>query len=100
MIPDHPTGAFHALREAGLRVPEDVSVVAFDDFPVSFVMEPFLTVMAQPAYEMGKQATELLLARLAGEGPAEPEEILLPTELIVRRSSGPVKSNSRLRREP
>ena len=53
------------------------------------MIEPFLTVVAQPAYEIGQRAAELLLDRLAGEGPPEPQEILLPTELIVRRSSGP-----------
>jgi LacI family transcriptional regulator len=82
-------GAFRALREFGLRVPQDISLVAFDDLPTSLVMEPFLTVAAQPAYEMGKKATELLLARLSGEGPAGCQEIVLPTEVIVRRSSGP-----------
>jgi LacI family transcriptional regulator len=86
-------GAYRALRDAGLRVPEDISLVAFDDLPASLVMEPFLTVAGQPAYEMGCQATELLLARLAGEGPAEPQEVVLPTELIVRRSSGPSREN-------
>ncbi len=82
-------GAYRALRDAGLRIPEDISLVAFDDLPAPLVMEPFLTVAAQPAYEMGQQGTELLLTRLAGEGPAEPQEIVLPTQLIVRRSSGP-----------
>ncbi len=83
-------GIFRSLREAGLRVPDDLSVVAFDDLLVEFVMDPFLTVVAQPAYEMGRQATELLLTRLAGEGPAEPQEIVLPIELIVRKSSAPI----------
>jgi LacI family transcriptional regulator len=82
-------GAYRALRDASLRIPEDVSLVAFDDLPAPLVMEPFLTVAAQPAYEMGQQGTELLLARLAGEGPSEPQEIVLPTQLIIRRSSGP-----------
>ena len=80
-------GAYHALRQIGLRVPEDISIVAFDDLPL--VMEPFLTVVAQPAYEIGQQATELLLARLAGEGPTEPQERVLPTHMLIRRSSGP-----------
>jgi LacI family transcriptional regulator len=51
-------------------------------------MDPFLTVAAQPAYAMGQQATELLLDRLAGSAPAGHQEIVLPIELIVRRSSG------------
>lgn len=83
-------GAFGALREAGLRVPEDISVVAFDDLPPTLVIDPFLTVAAQPAYEMGQKAVELLLARLTDKTSAEPQEIVLPTQMIVRRSSGPV----------
>jgi LacI family transcriptional regulator len=83
------SGAFRAVREAGLRVPEDISIVSFDDLPTASDMGPFLTVAAQPAYEMGRKATEILLTRLAGEGPAEPQEIVLPTEIIVRESSAP-----------
>ncbi len=79
-----------AAREIGLRVPEDLSVVTFDDLPAAFVAEPFLTVTEQPAYEMGQQATALLLDRLSNKGSAEPVEIILPTQLIVRKSSGPV----------
>ncbi len=82
-------GAFRALQEAGLKVPEDVSLVAFDDLAQSLAMEPFLTVAAQPAYEMGRRATELLLDRLAGEAPAECREIVLPVTLVVRRSGAP-----------
>lgn len=82
-------GSLRALRDAGLRVPEDMTLVSFDDLPPAFVIDPFLTVAAQPAYEMGHQATELLLARLSGQAPKEYQEIVLPTETIVRRSSGP-----------
>jgi LacI family transcriptional regulator len=81
-------GAYRALREAGLRVPEDVAMTAFDDLPSALVLEPFFTVAAQPAYEMGQRATQLLLSRLADQTPAERQEIILPIELIVRRSSG------------
>jgi LacI family transcriptional regulator len=83
-------GAFHASREAGLKVPDDLSIVAFDDLLPAFVLDPFLTVIEQPAYEMGQRATELLLARLTGEGAATTQEIVLPTRMIIRKSSGPV----------
>ena len=51
-------GAFRALRDAGLRVPEDVSLVAYDNLPDHMVLDPFLTVVAQPAYEMGTHTAE------------------------------------------
>ncbi len=83
------SGAFRAVREAGLRVPRDISIVSFDDLPMASDIGPSLTVVAQPAYEMGRRATKLLLTRLSGDGPAEPQEIVLPTEIIVRESSAP-----------
>ena len=81
-------GTLRALRDAGLRVPEDIAVVGFDDLPEEIVIEPFLTVSAQPAYEMGRRAMELLLSRIAEETPERYQEVVLPTELIVRASSG------------
>ncbi len=88
-------GAYRALQDAGLRVPDDMALVAFDDLPPALVLEPFLTVAAQPGYEMGQRATELLLARLAGTAADDCQEIVLPTEIIVRRSSGaPLKSRT------
>jgi LacI family transcriptional regulator len=82
-------GSWRALRDAGLQVPEDITLVGFDDLPLAFIIDPFLTATAQPAYEMGHRATELLLARLSGLAPTDYQEILLPTETIVRKSSGP-----------
>ena len=82
-------GAFQAIREAGLRVPEDISLVSFDDLSAALVMEPFLTAVDQPAYEMGQRATALLLSRLSGQTIGAPQEVILPTRLIVRKSSAP-----------
>ncbi|OGO33666.1 MAG: hypothetical protein A2W35_07495 [Chloroflexi bacterium RBG_16_57_11] len=81
-------GALQAIQECGLRVPEDIALVGFDDLPEALVAFPFLTVATQPAYEMAQKATGLLLERVAGTGPAEAQEIILPTRLIVRQSSG------------
>ena len=81
-------GALRALREAGVKVPEQAALVGFDDLPEALVIDPFLTVIAQPAYDMGHKATELLLARLSGQTPETCQEIILPVKLIVRRSSG------------
>lgn len=80
-------GAIRALHEAGLRVPEDMSVVAFDDLPAEWVSDPFLTVAAQPAYEIGHRAAAMLLDRLSGDRVAEGEDVVLPFQLIIRRSS-------------
>jgi LacI family transcriptional regulator len=81
-------GALHAIQQAGLRVPEDIAVVTFDDLPPTLLTMPFFTVSSQPAYEMGKRATQLLLARLTNATTELCQEIVLPTELIVRQSSG------------
>jgi LacI family transcriptional regulator len=84
-------GAIRAFREAGLRTPEDMSIAVFDDLPPGWVFDPFLTVVSQPAYEIGRQAAELMLERLAGNAPAEPRTIVLPIELITRRSTAPLR---------
>lgn len=81
-------GAVRAVQEFGLSVPDDIALVGFDDLPPALTMFPFLTVAAQPACEMAHQATKLLLSRLAGEGPVQWQEIVLPTELVLRQSSG------------
>jgi Periplasmic binding protein-like domain len=70
-------------------VPEDVSIVAFDDLPLAWLSDPFMTVVDQPAYEIGRRAAELLLSRLDGTISGPGREVVLPSELIVRRSSGP-----------
>ena len=84
-------GIIKALSELQLKVPEDVSVVGFDDFPESMLVRPFFTAAIQPAYEMGRLATELLLKRLMGELTGGFQRIILPIEIIERESSGPAK---------
>ncbi len=81
-------GALKAVRDASLRVPEDIAMVSFDDLPANLLTSPFFTVAVQPAYEMGQKATQLLLARLAGKAPERCQEVILPTDLVVRQSSG------------
>jgi LacI family transcriptional regulator len=83
-------GALRALHDARLRVPEDVSLVSFDDLSSAMLIDPFLTVADQPAYQMGRQATELLIARLSDPAVNGYKEIVLPTRIIVRRSCQPV----------
>ncbi|MFC1464670.1 MAG: LacI family DNA-binding transcriptional regulator [Candidatus Brachytrichaceae bacterium NZ_4S206] len=78
-------GAMHVLRERGLRIPADVAVIGFDDFEFARYVDPPLTTVRLPAYEMGKRAAELLIAHLEGH-PAAQRRHVLPTELIVRQS--------------
>jgi LacI family transcriptional regulator len=81
-------GVIQALRELGKAVPDDIALVAVDDFPPVFTLDPFLTVANQPALEMGQQAVKLLLGRVTGGLDAECQHIVLPTQMIVRASSG------------
>lgn len=87
-------GVIQAAIGRGLRIPQDVALVCFDDFPAFSCIFPFLTVAAQPAYEMGKTAAELLLGRLEGDLETPPRHVVLPTHLIVRHSCGRSKLRS------
>ncbi|MBL8153103.1 MAG: LacI family DNA-binding transcriptional regulator [Anaerolineae bacterium] len=93
-------GAVKAVQEAGLQIPEDISIVTFDDLPNSLVINPFFTAIRQPSYEMGHSAAELLLARLSGGEMGPYREIILPTEFLVRASSAaPPTSKSQFTRK-
>jgi LacI family transcriptional regulator len=81
-------GAFHAIARAGVRCPEDVSLLGFDDTEWADLVSPALTVVAQPTYEIGVAACQLLLSRIAGAGGAVAHR-RLPTKLIERGSVGP-----------
>ena len=82
-------GAIRALREAGRRVPEDVSVIGFDDIQSAAYQNPGLTTIRQPLREMGMTAAETLLKRINGAKNAEyPKNIVVEPELIVRGSTG------------
>ncbi len=85
-------GALKAVQDCGWRVPDDVAMVSFDDLPSTLVFQPFFTVAAQPAYEMAKRATQLLLARLVGEAPKRCQDVILPVQVIVRESSGQMRN--------
>ncbi len=87
-------GIMKALRELQLNVPDDVSVVGFDDFPESMLVRPFFTAAVQPAYEMGRLATELLLNCISGDPSKEYQELILPSEIIERKSTGLRRSSN------
>lgn len=80
-------GALKAVREAGLRVPEDISIVGFDDLDIADYVSPGLTTIHQPRYEIGKRAMDLLLLKI-GKEPIGKSHIILEDELIIRESCG------------
>ena len=81
-------GALRALRDCGLRVPEDVSVIGFDDINSAAFQIPSLTTVRQPLDKMGALASEVLLQRI--HGGANPVEVTVDPELVVRESTAPV----------
>jgi len=82
-------GAIRALKDAGLSVPGDVSVVGFDDIQSAAYSTPSLTTVRQPLFEMGKRGAEILLERIADRTKEFPAEIVVVPELVVRESTGP-----------
>ncbi|MDX3107381.1 LacI family DNA-binding transcriptional regulator [Nonomuraea angiospora] len=80
-------GAFRAIMDGDRRCPEDVSLMGFDDHEWSTLVRPQLSVVAQPAYDLGAAAGTVLLGRLAGPGSrSAPSETILQSSLIVRGS--------------
>jgi len=83
-------GAIRALREAGRRVPEDVSVIGFDDIQSAAFQNPALTTIRQPLREMGALAAQTLLSRInASPGKTYPKVISVEPELVLRSSTAP-----------
>ena len=96
-LPDPPTaifalndrmamGAIRTIHASGLRVPEDIAVVGFDDIPTAADFSPALTTVRQPSKEVGQVAAQILLKLIAGE-PVTEKEVVLPAELIIRQST-------------
>jgi LacI family transcriptional regulator len=86
-------GALDAISRRGLKVPDDLGIVGFDDPPWAGLICPPLTAVAQPAYDIGATAADLLVRRIARASDG-PERIVLPTSLIVRASS--VREDTRI----
>jgi DNA-binding LacI/PurR family transcriptional regulator len=84
-------GVLEACRTKGVRVPEDISIVGFDDNTISEIIQPALTTIHQPKKEIGKTAMEMLLNCLSG---SDVEDTLLDPNLIVRASTAPYKTHS------
>ncbi len=86
-------GAIRALHDAQLRVPEDISIIGFDDVPQAAFQTPSLTTIRQPLHEMGKLAAELLLERLRAPA-AIAQEVAVKPKLIVRETTSPPRQTS------
>jgi LacI family transcriptional regulator len=80
-------GALRALRDAGKRVPEDIAIAGFDDIPIAARTDPPLTTVRQPIPRMGAVAAETLIDMISNPDPL-PRRVILPTELVIRASSG------------
>lgn len=83
-------GAWKALEDRGLRVPEDVSIIGYDDVPLSAIMS--LTTIAQPAFEIGRNALTLTMDLIEGRRQA-PQRVLLRDSLIIRKSTRGLSTN-------
>lgn len=81
-------GAIRALHDAGLRVPEDVSVVGFDDIRMAAFSTPSITTIRQPLQQMGEKAAQILLSRMSGK-MEHPDEVAVEPELVIRESTLP-----------
>jgi LacI family transcriptional regulator len=81
-------GAITAAHEKGLSLPAQLSITGFDDIPLAGQLWPQLTTVRQPLHDMAELAAELLIQRLRGDAP-DKEPRIVPSELIIRNSTGP-----------
>jgi LacI family transcriptional regulator len=86
-------GLLQALLQHGVRVPDDFSLVGYDDVPFSKQLSVPLTTVRRPHYEMGAMAAELLLAAISGELPPQ-RHVVFDPELVVRCSTAPHRSTA------
>ncbi len=84
-------GALQACREMGRKVPEQISVVGFDDTVFAKIVTPTLTTVAQPMYQLGAQTLRLLIEAIE-TGVQPTKSIVFPPELMIRESAGPIRS--------
>jgi DNA-binding LacI/PurR family transcriptional regulator len=80
-------GVLRALRDCGLRTPEDIRFATFDELVVEDVFSPSITTVVQPSYEIGSRAAEILLSRIEKKLRTKPVSLRLPASLNIRRSS-------------
>lgn len=85
-------GAMRAAREAGLRIPDDIAFVGFDDLPIAMLADMQLTTVRQPVVQFGERTVDVLID-LIEHGINPPRHVLLDTELVIRGSCGAVRGN-------
>jgi len=83
-------GAMRALLDSGLRVPDDVAVIGFDDMPFAATTNPPLTTVHQPIDQLGRTAAELLISLIEGE-PVQTQHVVLQAHLVIRSTCGAAK---------
>ena len=86
-------GAIYAIQEAGLRVPEDIALVGYDDREIASLVRPTISTVTLPCYEMGQASAQLLLRRLENQAEID-EPIRIKGKLIIRESCGAEKGNA------
>jgi DNA-binding LacI/PurR family transcriptional regulator len=81
-------GAFKRLKEQGIKIPEQIGIIGFSNNPIAELVDPPLTTIEQPAYEMGRAAAELLIEQITGQViTLKSKELILNTKLIIRQST-------------
>ena len=86
-------GSMDAARECGFRIPDDISIIGFDDIPQASLVYPKLTTVRQPLEQMGQVAVKMLLERIE-ERSRPPQRVTLATQLVIRDSCGPYQTES------
>jgi LacI family transcriptional regulator len=79
-------GAFQRIKEAGLKIPTDVALVGFSNNKITSLVDPPITTVDQPSFDMGKKAAEIMIEIVEGK-PVKPTTVVMPTRLIVRGST-------------
>ena len=80
-------GAFQRIKEAGLKIPDNIAIVGFSNNKITSLLEPKLTTVDQPSFDMGKKAAELLIRQIENKKNSEPETVILKANLIIRESA-------------
>jgi DNA-binding LacI/PurR family transcriptional regulator len=96
---DMSMGALIAIKEMGLAIPDDIGIVCFDDSDWALILEPPITVIKQPVYQLGSMAAELLIKKIEDEEKKldhKPTVVILSTELIIRNSTKSLNANRKL----